>query len=393
MNNKKQVYLDACKTTRLDPKVLEAMQPYFLEKYWFPGDFTTIGNEIADKLAESQAKIAKTIKAKPEEIIFTNGGTDGNNIAIKGIMYANKDKGKHFVTSKVSHPSVLTVFAALEKQGYEGTYISADEEGYLDLDELKDSIREDTTIVAITHINHTLGTVQKIEEISNILNSFDHKIHLFLDSCEAYAKIPIDVKKVDIDAISISGHKFNGPKGSGFLYLKDGTKVEKTQHGIARMHPLKPGVVNVPAIVGITKAAELIFADFEGHVEKLKQLQKQLYEGIKERIDDIRLNGPKLGERSPAHLNISFMAAEGEAIMMMLNFDDIHIETGSACSAENLKADYIMMNTGRSFEESHGSVRFTLDKFITKEDIERTIDALEKTIKELRRRSPLGKKK
>lgn len=390
--NKDQVYLDACKTTRLDPKVLKAMEPYFLEKYWFPGDFTNIGNEISEKIIECQQKIAKTIKAEPQEIIFTNGGTDANNIAIKGMMLANKKKGKHFITSKVSHPSVLTVFQALEDEGYKGTYISADEEGYLDLEELKNSIRQDTTLVALTHINHTLGTVQKVDEVSKILQAADHKINLFLDSCEAYTKIPIDVKKQKIDAISISGHKFNGPKGTGFLFLKEGTKIEKTQHGITRLHPLKPGVVNVPGIVGITKAAELIFDDFDAHVERLKFLQKQLYEGIKGRIDDIRLNGPALGERSPAHLNISFMAVEGEAIMMMLNFDDIHIETGSACSAENLKADYIMMNTGRSFEESHGSVRFTLDKFITQEQIKKTINSLEKTIKELRRRSPLSKK-
>ncbi|MBS3740965.1 MAG: cysteine desulfurase [Candidatus Cloacimonetes bacterium] len=391
--NKEQVYLDACKTTRLDPKVLEEMKPYFLEKYWFPGNFTDIGNEIADEISESQKKIAKTINAEPGEIIFTSGGTDGNNIALKGIMAANREKGKHFITSKVSHPSVLTVFKALEDEGYEGTYISADEEGYLDLEELRSSIRKDTTLVALTHINHTLGTVQKIDAISEILQNANHKINFFLDSCEAYTKIPIDVKKQKIDAISISGHKFNGPKGTGFLFVKDGTKVKKTQNGIARLHPLKPGVVNVPGIVGITKAADLIFEDFEGHVERLANLQKKLYDGIKQRIDDIRLNGPALGERSPAHLNISFMAVEGEAIMMMLNFDDIHIETGSACSAKELKADYIMMNTGRTFEESHGSVRFTLDKFVTEEQIDKTIDSLEKTIKELRRRSPLGKKK
>lgn len=391
--NKNQVYLDACKTTRMDPKVFAAMKPYFLEKYWFPGDFTNIGNEIADKLSESQEKIAKTLNAEAEEIIFTNGGTDGNNIAIKGMMYANKEKGKHFITSRISHPSVLTVFKALEEEGYKGTYISADEDGYLDLEELQDSIRQDTTLVALTHINHTLGTVQKIDEIGKILQASDHKINLFLDSCEAYTKIPIDVKKQSIDAISISGHKFNGPKGTGILYLKKGTEVERTQHGIVRMHSLKPGVVNVPGIVGITKAAELIYEDFEAHVKQLRKLQNQLYEGIKSKIDDIRLNGPQLGERSPAHLNVSFMAAEGEAIMVMLNFADVHVETGSACSSEDLKADYIMMNTGRTFEESHGSVRFTLDKFVTEKQINTTIDSLDKTITELRRRSPLSKKK
>ena len=386
-----EVYLDSCKTSKLAQDVLEAMMPYLTDKFWYPGPFTSIGIEIAEAIENSQKTIANSLNAEPQEIIFSSGGTDANNIALKGIMYANKDKGKHFITSVVSHPAVLTVFQALEKEGYEGTYISADRDGYLNLDELKKAIRDDTTLVAFTHINHILGTIQQVEEISKILQNANHKIYLFLDSCESYMKIPIDVKKLGIDALSISGHKFNGPKGVGVLYLKEGTKIVPIQYGITRLHPLKPGSVNVPGIIGIGKAVEIIFKNFDTQMSKYLKLQKLLYDEIFKRIPDVLLNGPGLKERSPAHLSISFAYVEGEAIMMMMDFENIHIETGSACASQSLQPNYILMQTGRTHEESHGSVRFTFDRFVTEEGIMRTVDVLEKVIKELRRRSPLGK--
>lgn len=388
-----EVYLDACKTTKLDPVVLKSMLPYFTEKYWYPGNFTSIGNEIGETLEKSKKTVADSLSAQPKEIIFTQGGTDANNIALKGIMAANKNSGKHFITSKVAHPTLLTVFAALEKQGYEGTYISADEEGYLDLKEFENSIRPDTTLVAFTHINHTLGTIQKIEKIHNILDQQDHKINFFLDSCEAYAKIPIDVGELGIDALSISAHKFNGPKGIGALYLKKGTRIEQTQHGVTRFQPIKPGVIDVPSIVGFAKTVEIIFADFDKYQTHLKTIQKALYEGIVNNISDLRLNGPKIGERSPSHLNITFYYAEGEAIMMMMDFENIHVATGSSCAAKDLKANYILRQTGRTHEECNSSIRFTIDKFVAIADVDRTVVVLTDTIRELRRRSPLGKKK
>ena len=388
---KEEVYLDSCKTSKLAPEVLEAMMPYLTDKFWYPGPFTSIGTEIAESIENSQKTIADSLNAEPKEIIFTSGGTDANNIAIKGIMYANRDRGKHFITSVVSHPAVLAIFQALEKEGYEGNYISADRDGYLNLKELKKAIRDDTTLVAFTHVNHILGTIQQVEEISKILNNANHKIYLFLDSCEAYTKTPIDVKKLGIDALSISAHKFNGPKGVGALYQKKGTNIVPTQHGITRLHPLKPGSVNVPAIVGMGKAVEIAFENFDEQIAKYRGLQTLLYDEIFKRIPDVQLNGPGLEERSPTHLNISFAYVEGEAIMMMLDFENIHIETGSACSSQKLEPNYILMQTGRTHEESHGSVRFTFDRFVTEDGIMRTVDVLENVIKELRRRSPLGK--
>lgn len=386
-----EVYLDCCKTSRLAPEVLEAMMPYLTDKFWYPGPFTSIGTEIAEVIENSQKIIAESLNAEPKEIVFTSGGTDANNIAIKGIMYANKDKGKHFITSVVSYPAVLAVFQALEKEGYEGTYISANRDGYLNLEELREAIRDDTTLVAFTHVNHTLGTIQRVEEISKILQNANHKIYLFLDSCEAYTKIPIDVKKSGIDALSISAHKFNGPKGVGVLYLKKGTKIVPIQHGITRLHRLKPGSVNVPAIVGMGKAVELAFENFDEKAANYRKLQKLLYDEIFARIPDVQLNGPGLGKRSPAHLNISFSYVEGEAIMMMLDFEKIYVETGAACASQNLQPNYILTQTGRTPEEANGSIRLTMDRFVTEEGIMRTVDALERVIKELRRRSPLGK--
>ncbi len=386
-----EVYLDCCKTSRLAPEVLKAMMPYLTDKFWYPGPFTSIGTEIAEVIENSQKTIADSLNAEPKEIIFTSGGTDANNIAIKGIMYANKDRGEHFITSVVSHPAVLAVFSALEREGYEGTYISANRDGYLNLEALKEAIRDDTTLVAFTHVNHILGTIQPIEEISNILKKAGHKIYLFLDSCEAYTKILIDVKKLGIDALSISGHKFNGPKGVGALYLNKGTKIVPIQHGITRLHRLKPGSVNVPAVVGMGKAVELVFKNFGVQIAKYRKLQKLLYDEIFKRIPDVYLNGPPLGERSPTHLNISFSFIEGEAIMMMLDFEKIYVETGAACASQNLQPNYILTQTGRTPEEANGSVRFTMDRFVTEEGIMRAVDTLEKVIKELRRRSPLGK--
>lgn len=390
--SEKEVYLDSCKTSKLAPEVLQAMMPYMTDKYWYPGSFTSIGTEIAEVIEDAQARVADSMNAEPEEITFTSGGTDANNIAIQGIMQANKDRGKHFICSNVSHPSVLAVFQGLEKQGFEGTYISADKDGYLNLEELKAAIRPDTVLAAFTHINHILGTIQDARAIRDILDQADQKIYLFMDSCEAYTKIPLDVKELGIDALSISVHKFNGPKCMGILYVRNGTKIIPTQFGIVRLYKLKPGAINIPGIVGAAKAVELAFTDFDKQIAHYRELQKLLYDEIMRRIPDTVLNGPPLGERSPAHLNVTFRYIEGEAIMMMLDFDNIHVETGSACSSQNLQPNYILMNTGRTHEESHGSVRFTLDRFVTKEGIFKTVDVLEKTVKELRRRSPLGKK-
>ena len=388
----KEVYLDSCKTSRLAPKVLKAMMPYLTDKYWYPGSFTSIGTEIAEVIEEAQETVAHSMNAKLGEITFTSGGTDANNIAIQGILQANKERGRHFICSTVSHPSVLAIFQGMEKQGFEGTYISANKDGYLDLEELKTAIRPNTILAAFTQVNHILGTIQNSKAIRNILDQADHKIYLFMDSCEAYTKIPIDVEGLGIDSLSISAHKFNGPKGMGILYVKKGTEIVPTQFGITRLYKLKPGAINVPGIVGTAKAVELSFADFDNNIERYRVLQKLLFDEIMKRIPDAVLNGPPLGERSPAHLNITFRYIEGEAIMMMLDFDNVHVETGSACSSQNLQPNYILMNTGRTHEESHGSVRFTLDRFVTKEGILKTVDALEKTAKELRRRSPLGKK-
>ncbi len=388
----KEVYLDSCKTSQLDPKVLKAMMPYLTDKYWYPGSFTSIGTEISEVIEEAQETVAHSMNAKLGEITFTSGGTDANNIAIQGILQANKERGRHFICSTVSHPSVLAIFQGMEKQGFEGTYISANKDGYLDLEELKAAIRPNTILAAFTQVNHILGTIQNSKAIRNILDQADHKICLFMDSCEAYTKIPIDVEGLGIDSLSISAHKFNGPKGMGILYVKKGTEIVPTQFGITRLYKLKPGAINVPGIVGTAKAVEVAFADFDNNIERYRELQKLLYDEIMKRIPDAVLNGPPLGERSPAHLNITFRYIEGEAIMMMLDFDNVHVETGSACSSQNLQPNYILMNTGRTHEESHGSVRFTLDRFVTKDGILKTVDALEKTAKELRRRSPLGKK-
>ncbi len=386
-----KIYLDNCKTSQIDPAVLEAMKPYFLQKYWYPGPFTSYGIEIAEDIERATKIVADSIGAKPDEIVFTNGGTDSNNIGIKGVAYANQDKGKHLITTVVSHASVLAIFLALEQEGFEVSYLSANKDGFIDLEELKSEIREDTTLVAITHTNHILGTIQEVKKIREILDGADHKIYLFTDSCEAYAKIPIDVNELGMDLMSISGHKFNGPPGIGFLYYRKGTKIRPIQHGITRFHKLKPGGVSIPSIMGLAKAVELSFSDFDKQYNRYRKLQDRLISGIENNIPQVQLNGPRAEKRNPSNVNFSFSAVEGEAIMMMLDMRDIIVETGSGCSSQSLEPSYVMLQTGHTHEQANSSVRFTFSRFTNEQEIDKTVSALTDIITELRRRSPLWK--
>ncbi|RLC48061.1 MAG: aminotransferase [Candidatus Cloacimonadota bacterium] len=386
-----KIYLDNCKTSRTDPVVLEAMKPYFLQKYWYPGPFTSYGTEISEDIEKATQIVAESIGAKPEEIVFTSGGTDSNNIGIKGTAYANQDNGKHLITTIVSHPSVLAIFLDLEESGFDVSYISADKDGFIDLEELKNEIREDTTLVAITHINHILGTIQEVKKIREILDSANHKIYLFTDSCEAYTKIPVDVNELGMDLMSVSGHKFNGPPGIGFLYCRKGIKIKPIQHGVARFHKLKPGGINIPSIIGLAKAVEISFSNFDKQYNKYRKLQNRLIYSIVNNIPKVQLNGPRGHKRNPANVNFSFSAVEGEAIMMMLDMQNIIVATGSGCSSQSLEPNYVMLQTGHTHEQANSSIRFTFSRFTTEQDIDKTVLVLTDIIRELRRRSPLWK--
>ena len=381
------VYLDNCVTSPMAPEVLQAMLPYFSERFWFPGSFYSTAESTNEALSGFAHTIAEAIGAHADEIHFTAGGTIANNIAIKGIAGAAK-KG-HVICSVVDYPDLLTNAAWLEKQGFEVSYLSADSEARIDLAALKQAIRPDTFLFMTTIVNHVVGTIQPMKEISEILKAADHKIYLHADAGQAFGKMPLAVDDYGIDTMSISAHKIHGPQGIGALYLRKGVRVAQTIHGIKRADNLQPGGLSIALIAGFAKAVELNFADLLGSIRQLRELSDYLYERLLEKIDHIELNGPQGEGRAPHNINVSIDYIEGESIAMMLDMHGITVATGSACASQGLKASYVLMAIGKNHVQSHGSMKFTLSRYNTKAQIDFTVEKLAEITAELRKRSPL----
>jgi cysteine desulfurase len=383
------IYMDNCITSRPAPEVLEAMQPYFTEKFWYPGSFVSTGETINTEIAEYQALIASSLGTSASELHFTSGGTLANNIAIKGLATANSGSGSHIICSVVDYPDLLTNAAWLEKSGFEVTYLSADSEGFIDLEELKSSIRPDTIMFMTTMVNHVIGTIQPIAAIREILNASGHKILLHVDGGQAFGKIPLDVNELGIDTLSVSAHKIHGPQGIGALYVRKGTKLGQIIHGVRRIDNLQTGGLNIALIAGFAKAVELSFRDFEATQSQLRQLSDYLIEKMEATITHVELNGPRGAKRAPHNVNISIDYIEGEAITMMLDLQGITVATGSACASQGLQANYVLMAIGKNHVQSHGSMKFTLSRYNTTEEIDRVVQSLAEITTELRKRSPL----
>lgn len=381
------IYLDNCVTSALAPEALDAMIPYFNQRFWFPGSFVSTGESANVALAGFQETVANSIGAKSTEIHFTSGGTLANNIALKGLA-ASLKKG-HVIVSVVDYPDLLTNAAYLEKQGFDVTYLSADSEARIDLAELRSAIRPDTVLFMTTIVNHVVGTIQPIKEISEILAAADHKIYFHADAGQAYGKIPLDMRELAIDTMSISAHKIHGPQGIGALYVRTGTKLGQYVHGIKRVDNLQTGGLSIALIAGFAKAVELNFRDFDANVKHLRELSDYLYQKLQEKIPFIELNGAPGEGRAPHNINISIDFIEGEAITMMLDMHGITVATGSACASQGLKANYVMMAIGKNHVQAHGSMKFTLSRYTTKEDLDFTVDKLAEITEELRSRSPL----
>ncbi len=381
------IYLDNCVSSKLAPEALEAMIPYFSEKFWYPGSFVSTGESANDSLAAFSSVIAASMGAMPEEIHFTSGGTLANNIAIKGLA-ASLKRG-HVIVSVVDYPDLLTNAAWLEKQGFEVSYLGADKEARIDLNQLKAEIRPDTVLFMTTAVNHVVGTIQPLQEIHEILKSAANKIFFHVDAGQAYGKMPLNVSDFGVDTMSVSAHKIHGPQGIGALYVRKGTKLGQFIHGVKRVDGLQTGGLSIALIAGFAKAVELVFADLDASIRHLRELSDYLLEGLKRRIPYIALNGaPGLG-RAPHNVNISIDYIEGEAITMMLDMHGITVATGSACASQGLKANYVLMAIGKNHVQSHGSMKFTLSRYTTKEDLDFTIDKLAEITEELRSRSPL----
>lgn len=382
----KMIYLDNAATTAVRPEVFEAMKPFFLEEYANPSSVYTFAQHSARAVENARSQIADMLHAKTNEIYFTAGGSESDNWAIKVIADLKKEKGKHIITSKIEHHAVLHTCEYLEKQGYEVTYLNVDENGLISLEELKASIRPDTILISIMFANNEIGTIEPIAEIGKIAK--EHGIIFHTDAVQAFAHVPIDVDEMNIDALSASGHKFNGPKGVGFLYLRSNIKIQPLIHGGAQERGKRAGTINTPGIVGMGKAAELAQKEMDSRIEKETQVRDYLIQKIREAIPYVKLNGDEK-KRLPNNVNFSFRFIEGESLLLMLDRAGIYASSGSACTSGSLDPSHVLLAIGLPHEIAHGSLRLTLSEETTKEDADYVVEQLQTIIEKLRSMSPL----
>lgn len=380
------IYLDNAATTKVKPEVVDAMLPYFTEEFGNPSSVYSFAAKNKTVIERAREMIAASINAKPKEIYFTGGGSESDNMAIKGIARAYKDKGRHIITSKIEHHAVLHSLRALEKDGYEVTYLDVDEYGVVKLDELKKAIRDDTILITIMFANNEIGTIEPVKEIGQIAK--EHGILFHTDAVQAYTQVPIDVKELNIDLMSASGHKINGPKGIGFIYIKSGINIEPLIDGGAQERNRRAGTENVPAIVGLKKAAELAIANMEERIAYESELRDYLIKSIMERIPYTRLNGDR-HNRLPNNTNFCFQFIEGETLLIMLDMEGICGSSGSACTSGSLDPSHVLKAIGLPDEIAHGSLRLTLSEETTKEDIDYVVDKLDKIVARLRQMSTM----
>ena len=382
----KNIYFDNAATTKLDDEVLKEMLPYLKDNYGNPSSIYKLGREARKAIEDSREKIAKVLNCKANEIYFTAGGSESDNTAIKGIAKANKKRGNHIITSKIEHPAVLETCKQLEKEGFEITYISVDEKGIVDLEELKKSIKPTTILITIMFANNEIGTIQPIEEIGKIAKG--NNIYFHTDSVQAVGSIKIDVQKLNIDSLSLSGHKFYGPKGVGALYVKTGVPFEKFISGGHQERNKRAGTENVAGIVGIGKAIELAYENLDEYNKKIKELREYYVKQVEEKIPYIKINGD-MEKRLPGNSNISFRFIEGEGLLLNLDLKGICASSGSACTSGSLDPSHVLLAIGLPHEIAHGSLRVSIGKYNTKEEIDYLIENLMEIVTRLREMSPL----
>ena len=385
----KNIYFDNAATTKLDEEVLQEMVPYLKDNYGNASSIYKLGRESKKAVEDSREKIAKVLNCKPNEIYFTAGGSESDNTAIKGIARANKLKGNHIITSRIEHPAVLETCKFLEKEGFEVTYISVDEKGIINLEELKKSIKDTTVLITIMFANNEIGTIQPIEEIGKIAK--EHDIIFHTDAVQAVGSLKIDVQKLNIDSLSLSGHKFYGPKGIGALYIKSGIKFEKFVDGGHQERNKRAGTENVAGIVGIGKAIELAYNNLDEHNKKIKELRDYYVEQVRLKIPYIKVNGD-IEKRLPGNSNISFRFIEGEGLLLNLDLKEICASSGSACTSGSLDPSHVLLAIGLPHEIAHGSLRITIGKYNTKEEIDYLLENLVEIVGRLRDMSPLYEK-
>ncbi len=380
------IYLDNAATTQVYPEVFDAMKPYFTEYYGNPSSIYTFAGKAKEGVDHARSILAKGINAGTDEIYFTSGGSESDNWALKATAEAYKNKGKHIITTKIEHHAILHTCEYLEKEGFEVTYLDVDEYGTVKLDELKKAIRPDTILISVMAANNEIGTVQPIEQIGAIAK--ENGILFHTDAVQAFGHIPIDVEAMHIDMLSASGHKINGPKGIGILYIRKGVKIRSFIHGGAQERQRRAGTHNVPGIVGFGKAAELAFADMDQRIAYETELRDYLIDRVLKEIPYSRLNGEK-EKRLPNNANFCFRFIEGESMLILLDQQGICASSGSACTSGSLDPSHVLLAIGLPHEIAHGSLRLTLSEKNTREEIDFTVDQLKKIIERLRSMSPL----
>ena len=380
------VYLDYAATTYVKPEVLEEMLPYFTQKFGNPSSFYSISRENRMAIDKARAQVAKALNCDVNEVYFTGGGSEADNWAIKGIASAHKNKGNHIITTKIEHHAVLHTCQYLEKHGFEVTYLDVDDKGLVNLEELKNAITDKTILVSIMFANNEIGTIEPIKQIGEICRG--RKIFFHTDAVQAVGNVAIDVKDMNIDLLSLAGHKIYGPKGVGVLYIRKGIKIDKLIHGGSQERNRRAGTENIPGVVGLGKAIELATDNLEEHRNKMIALRDRLIEGLL-KVPYTRLNGAEGDKRLPGNVNVCFEFVEGESILLSLDFKGICASSGSACTSGSLDPSHVLLAIGLPHEIAHGSLRLTLGEGSKEEDVDYILEVIPPIIERLRNMSPL----
>jgi cysteine desulfurase len=383
----RRIYLDHAATTPTRPEVVKAMLPYFTDAFGNPSSIYSYGQEAKGAVEEARTKVAELIGARGEEIIFTSGGTEADNYALKGVAFVNEHKGNHIITTSIEHHAVLEVCKFLERRGFRITYLPVDEYGLVDPQDVKKAITDKTILISVMHANNEVGTIEPVDEIGKIAR--EAGVYFHTDAVQTVGHIPVNVDELKVDLLSISAHKFYGPKGVGALYVRKGTRLVSLMHGGEQERRRRAGTENVPAIVGLGKAVELAGQEMGKEAKRLTYLRDKLIKGLGEKIDHIRLNGHPV-RRLPNNVNVSVDFVEGESMLLNLDLEGICASTGSACSSASLEPSHVLLALGLSPEQAHGSLRFTLGQN-TEADVERVLEVLPGIVAKLRAMSPLYK--
>lgn len=382
----KRIYFDHSATTQTDERVAKLMVECMTEKYGNPSSVHSFGREARAAVEEARGKVAELIGAKPEEIFFTSGGTEADNLAIKGVAFANQKKGNHIITTAIEHHAVLHTCEWLEKHGFTVTYLPVDEYGMVRVEDLVKAITDKTILVSVMFANNEVGTIQPVKEIGQICRQ--RGIYFHTDAVQAVGNYPVNVDEDNIDLLSMSGHKFHGPKGIGALYIRKGVRIEEIQHGGGHERNMRAGTENVPGIVGMGKAAEIARQEMDGKIAKVSALRDRLIKGLLERIPHVKLNGHPT-KRLPGNVNVSIMYVEGESLLLNLDMKGIAASSGSACTSGSLEPSHVLMAMGVPPEVAHGSLRMTLGRENTEEDVDYCLSVLPEIVQRLRSMSVL----